>query len=151
MRVLYNLHEEAPDEIAAEEFKHSFILNTSDDSDDYLDHSILDQLERMPGCIIYTFGSQTMTSSSTRLDFKGIQDYYNNNKRKLGHVRTAMMYKGNMLLLISSEKVMKIEGLTCGKEATEDSIQVIQSILSNLGFIVPQGYLYDHESFVKTR
>ena len=62
-----------------------------------------------------------------------------------------MMYKGNMLLLISSEKVMKIEGLTCGKEATEDSIQVIQSILSNLGFIVPQGYLYDHESFVKTR
>lgn len=63
LKVLYNLHEEAPDKIAAEKFKHSFILNTS--------------------------------------DFKGVQDYYNNNKRKLGHVRTAMMYKGNMLLLIS--------------------------------------------------
>lgn len=162
LKILYNLGNEAPDEIKAEELKNLFIKEyekpvlkkkniiivskhqNTVSLKKTREASILNKI----GCILYDIKSNTVLDKN---EIEGVthigKDFYYTNKDTLGKVKEAKMKNATDLLLISDTKILKLSGFSCGKQCGSTGYNGLLEILKDAGFDTSDKSIFEQDNF----
>ena len=159
IKVLKQLSNKAPDDIKAEDLKNNFInefrkaKTTSRKSITYvLRNEVVESIPHVlekEGCILYDALTHSILQENSYTGATSdIKKFYNNNKSLLGKIIKADMRDSENLLLLSNTRIMKLGGLTCGKQVGLGGYNTLLYILEDAGFDISDQSVFDNDNFI---
>ena len=163
IKILKNLGDNAPDEIKAEDVKNSLILQYGGNEIQKLQKKMnmtfasniydekIKEIMLFKGCLLYDMNVDCVMDTEAISGVTHIaKDFYYKHKDKLGNVIKAKLSKGQDLVLIYENYLMKLSGFSWGKECGMTGYNGLIEVLKDAGFDISDHTVFNKNNLVLT-